>query len=81
MYMSRLVKDYVEVSDFTSLDGLIARLCEIRDGLPNAGEAEIRMRGDDVFGRHLCVGFRRPLTPEEADCEGRYAGEGLRAAA
>ena len=49
--------------------------------LPNAGEAEIRMRGDDVFGRHLCVGFRRPLTPEEADCEGRYAGEGLRAAA
>jgi hypothetical protein len=79
--MSRLIKDYVEVSDFRSLDSLIARLVEIRDSLPGTGEAEIRMRGDDVFGRHICVGYMRPLTAEEAACEGRYAGVGLRVAA
>ena len=71
--MTRMVKDYVEVSDHSSLDALIARLTEIRDGLPASAEAEIRMRGDDVFGRHLCVAFMRPLTAEEAACEGRYA--------
>ena len=72
--MTRMVKDYVEVSDHTSLEALIARLTEIRDSLPASAEAEIRMRGDDVFGRHLCVAFMRPLTAEEAACEGRYAG-------
>jgi hypothetical protein len=71
--MGRMIKDYVEVGDQASLDGLIARLGEIRDGLPPGAQAEIRMRGDDVFGRHLCVGFMRPLTDDEAACEGRYA--------
>jgi hypothetical protein len=74
--MSRLIKDYVEIGDHASLDGLIARLTEIRDSLPPAADAEIRIRGDDVFGRHLCVGFLRPLTEEEAACEGRYAARG-----
>ena len=72
--MSRMIKDYIEVGDHLALDGLIARLIEIRDSLPASAEAEIRMRGDDVFGRHLCVAFLRPLTAEEAACEGRYAG-------
>lgn len=71
--MTRMVKDYVEVSDHTSLEALIERLTEIRDSLPASAEAEIRMRGDDVFGRHLCVAYLRPLTAEEAACEGRYA--------
>ena len=71
--MTRLVRDYIEVSDQGSLDGLIERLTEIRDSLPASAEAEIRMRGDDVFGRHLCVAYLRPLTAEEAACEGRYA--------
>ena len=79
--MPRLIKDYVEVRDYGSLDSLIAKLVEIRDSLPGTGEAEIRMRGDDVFGRHICVGYLRPLTPDEAACEGRYAGVGLRKAA
>jgi hypothetical protein len=70
--MSRMIKDYIEVGDHLALDGLIARLIEIRDSLPPSAEAEIRMRGDDVFGRHLCVAFLRPLTAEEAACEGRY---------
>ena len=72
--MSRMIKDYIEVGNHIALDGLIARLIEIRDSLPASAEAEIRMRGDDVFGRHLCVAFLRPLTADEAACEGRYAG-------
>jgi hypothetical protein len=70
--MSRMIKDYVEVGEHASLDALIARLTEIRDSLPASAEAQIRMRGDDVFGRHLCVAYLRPLTDEEAACEGRY---------
>ena len=74
--MSRMIKDYVEIGDHASLDDLIARLSEIRDGLTPGAEAELRMRGDDIFGRHLCIAFMRPLTEEEAACEGRYAGTG-----
>ena len=72
--MSRMIKDYVEIGDHASLDGLIARLTEIRDNLPPGAEAELRVRGDDIFGRHLCIAFMRPLTADEAACEGRYAG-------
>jgi hypothetical protein len=71
--MSRSIKDYVEVGDHVSLDALIAKLIEVRDGLPPEARAEIKMRGDDIFGRHLSIGFLRPLTAEEAACEGRYA--------
>ena len=71
--MSRRVKDYIQIDDLTSLDALIARLTEIRDTLPNAAEATLRMRGDDVFGRHLSISFMRPQTPEETACEARYA--------
>jgi len=67
-----MVKDYVEIGEFTSLDGLIEQLTELRDSLPAEAEAELRIRGDDFFGRHLAIAFRRPLTPDEAECEGRY---------
>ena len=72
--MTRLIKDYVEIGDHASLDDLIARLAALRDSLQPGAEAELRIRGDDVFGRHLCIGFLRSLTEEEAACEGRYAG-------
>ena len=75
--MARMIKDYVEVDGHLSLDALIQRLLEIRDSLPPSAEAELRLRGDDVFGRHLCIAFLRPLTAEEAACEGRY-GDGAR---
>ena len=71
--MSRLVRDYVEIGDFASLDTLIARLSELRDSLPAEAEAQIRMRGDDVFGRRLSIAFLRPQTADEAECEARYA--------
>jgi hypothetical protein len=74
--MGRMIKDYVEIGDHASLDDLIARLTEIRDDMVPGAEPELRMRGDDIFGRHLCIGFLRPLMPEEAACEGRYADTG-----
>ena len=70
--MSRLIKDYVEVSDHQSLDELIAQLSAIRDRLPPGSTADVRMRGNDVYGRHLCVVSQRSLTAEEAACEDRY---------
>lgn len=85
--MSRMIKDYVEIDDHVSLDRLIEQLSELRDSLPEGAEAELRMRGDDIFGRHFCIGFFRPQTAEEAACEARYSGDGreddarLRAAA
>ena len=78
MHMTRMIKDYVEIGDFSSLDEAIARLCAVRDSLPPEAQAEIRIRGDEVFGRHLCVAFLRPLNAEEAACEGRYTDRGRR---
>lgn len=71
--MRRLVKDFVEVKDHRSLDQLIEQLLELRASLPEGADAEVRMRGDDVFGRHLSISFSRPQTDEEAACDARYA--------
>ncbi|MBV9931489.1 MAG: hypothetical protein JO013_11165 [Alphaproteobacteria bacterium] len=71
--MSRLVKDFIEVKDCGSLDDLIARLQEVRDGLPSHAAPEVRMRGDDIFGRHICVSFLREQTEDEAAVDARYA--------
>mgnify|MGYP003577549443 CR=1 FL=1 len=71
--MSRRVKDFIEIRDYTSLDALIEKLIEVRDGLPAAAEAEVKMRGDDVFGRQLSISFFREQTAEEAECDARYA--------
>lgn len=71
--MSRMVKEFIEIRDFTSLEQLIAKLDEVRANLPDPAEAEVKMRGDDVFGRQLCVSYMRPQTGEEAECDARYA--------
>ena len=71
--MSRRVKQFIEIRDFASLDDLIAKLEAIRSGLPEFAEAELRMKGDDVFGRKLTISFMREMTGEEADYEDRYA--------
>ena len=72
--MGRRVKDFVEISDYTSLDALINVLTAIRDSLPEEAEPELKLRGDDVFGRRLTITYLRELTSEEADCETRYTG-------
>lgn len=71
--MSRRVKDFIEIKDHSSLDALIAQLIEVRDSLPASAEAEVKMRGDDIFGRQLSISYFREQTPEEAESDARYA--------
>jgi len=69
----RRVKDFIEISDYTSLETLIRYLEAIRDNLPPEHEAELQIRGDEVFGRRLTITYFREQTPEEADLEARYS--------
>ena len=71
--MSRRVKDFVDIQDHVSIDDLIQKLTELRDSLPEDCEAELRLRGDDVFGHRITVCYFREQTAEEAECEKRYA--------
>jgi hypothetical protein len=75
--MGRRVKDFIEISEYTSLDQLINTLTAIRDSLPEEDEPEFRMKGDDVFGRRMSISYFRELTDEEAACEARYSGSDL----
>jgi hypothetical protein len=69
----RRVKDFIDISEFTSLDDLIRYLRTIRDNLPDGHEAELRIRGDDVFGRRLTITYFREQTAEEVELESKYA--------
>ena len=71
--MARRVKDYVDISEHTSLDQLITYLQTIRSSLPDSSEAQMQVRGDEVFGRRLSISYFRELTPEEAESEARYS--------
>ncbi len=72
--MPRRVKDFIDISDYTSLDDLIRYLETIRDNLPPEHEAELKIRGDDVFGRRLTITYFREQTPDEAELEAKYSG-------
>ena len=72
--MPRRVKDFIDISEYTSLDDLIRYLQTIRDNLPDGHEAELKIRGDDVFGRRLTITYFREQTPEETELESKYAG-------
>ncbi|MBA3677739.1 MAG: hypothetical protein H0W74_10105 [Sphingosinicella sp.] len=71
--MSRRVKDFIEIKDYASLDMLIEQLVAVRDGLPATAGAEVKMRGDDIFGRQLCISYFREQTAAEMECDARYA--------
>jgi len=71
--MSRRVKDFVDVADHVSIDDLIQKLSEIRDNLPEGADAELRLCGDEVFGRRITISYFREQTKEEAEVEKRYA--------
>ena len=71
--MSRRVKEFVDVSDHVSIDDLIERLTAIREQLPSDADAELRLRGDEVFGHRMTISYLREQTPEEAELEKRYA--------
>jgi hypothetical protein len=71
--MSRRVKDFVDVKDHVSIDELIHQLTEIRDSMPEDAAAELRLRGDEVFGHRITISYFREQTEEEAEIERRYA--------
>ena len=73
--MSRRVRDYIEISEFTSLDDVIRFLEVIRDSLPEGCEPELKIRGDDIFGHRLTISFMRELSTEEATLEAKYTGD------
>ena len=71
--MSRRVREFVDIGDHLSLDDLIQKLSEVRDNLPHGSEAELRLRGDEIFGHRITVSYLRGQTKEEAEVEKRYA--------
>ena len=73
--MSRRVKESVDVEDSLSIDALIEKLTAIRDSMPEGSDAELRLRGDEVFGRRITISYFRPQTAEEAEIEKRYSDE------
>jgi hypothetical protein len=73
--MTRRVKEFVDIRDHSSLDELIDKLVELRASLPDNAGAELRLRGDDVFGRRVTITYFRDQTADEAELERRYAEE------
>jgi len=69
----RRIKDFIDISEYTSLDDLIRYLETIRDNLPPEHEAELKIRGDDIFGRRLTITYFRDQTSDEAELESRYS--------
>ncbi len=72
--MPRRVKDFIDISEYTSLDDLIRYLETIRDNLPPEHQAELKIRGDEVFARRLQITYFRDQTPEEPELETKYTG-------
>ena len=71
--MERRVKEFVDISDHVSLDAIIEKLSELRDTLPGDCDAELRLRGDEIFGHRITISYFRGQTEEEAEVERRYA--------
>lgn len=74
--MPRRVKDFIDISEYTSLDDLIRYLETIRDNLPPEHQAELKIRGDEVFGRRLTITYFREQTADEAELETKYGTGG-----
>ena len=62
--MKRRVKEFVDIADHESIDDLIAKLAEVRDNLPEGSEAELRLRGDEIFGHRITISYFREQTDE-----------------
>ena len=71
--MSRRIKDFVDLKEHVSLDELIEQLKEVRDSMPADADAELRLRGDEVFGHRITISYFRDQTDDEAELERRYA--------
>jgi len=73
--MTRRVKEFVDIDDHASIDDLIEQLVALRDTLPADSDAELKLRGDEVFGRRISISYFRAQTEEEAEIEKRYSDE------
>lgn len=73
--MSRRIKEYVDIPDQLSVDELIDRLNVVRDALPEESDAELRLRGDEIFGHRITISYFRDQTEAEAAIEKRYTDE------
>ena len=71
--MPRRVKDFIDISEYTSLDDLIRYLETVRDNLPAEHQAELKIRGDEIFGRRLTITYFREQTPDEIELESKYS--------
>lgn len=71
--MARRVKDFIDISEYTSLEDLIRYLETIRDNLPPEHQAELKIRGDEVFGRRLTITYFREQTADEVELESKYS--------
>lgn len=69
----RRVKDFIDISEYTSLDDLIRYLETIRDNLPPDHQAEMKIRGDEIFGRRLTITYFREQTTDEVELESKYS--------
>jgi hypothetical protein len=72
----RRVKDFIDISEYTSLDDLIRYLETVRDNLPADHQAELKIRGDEIFGRRLTITYFREQTADEAQLESKYSSDG-----
>lgn len=70
--MTQMIRDIIEIVEYSSLDSVIDQLVTLKNSLPDGSEAELQVKGDEIFGRKLCISFLRPHTPEEAECYARY---------
>ena len=70
--MSRRIKEFYEIADYSSLDELIESLVALRNRLPSEADPEMKLRGDDFFGRTITISYFREQTAEEAAIERRY---------
>jgi hypothetical protein len=71
----RRVKDFIDISEYTSLDDLIHYLKVVRDNLPPEHQAEMKIRGDEIFGRRLTITYFREQTSEEVEIESKYSAD------
>ena len=71
--LPRRVKDFIDISEYTSLEDLIRYLETIRDNLPEDHQAELKIRGDEIFGRRLTITYFREQTAEEVELESKYS--------
>ena len=63
-----MIREYVEIAECSSIEALIASLEAVKAQMPpGCSDPQVRLRGDDVFGRHILVSYSRPETEAELE--------------